>query len=216
MNVPARILIVDSQAIFRQGLRCLLSSTDGFIVVGEAADGRTAVHALEETRPDIVITDLALDLQTGFDVAGSALCMDPNVAPVVLAESAPDEYVFISMQRGIAGYFLKDDPFETLYEGLKTIARGETAYAPSISKRIPLICRNSFTQNGHKLSERELDVIRLYGSGKTTGQVADCLGISLKTVDSHRAHIALKLNIRSHEYPRYAAEHGLIEFKRCI
>ena len=207
-----RIVLVDSQALFREGLKCLLQQ-NGFTVIGEAENARAAVSVIEETEPAIVLSDISFAVGTGMDLAATIKKSRPGIRLAFVTERDVDAYVLSSMRNGAEGYFLKQDGFSVLLEGIRKIAVGDTAYAPSIASRLSKICRD-FVSNPATLSDREIDVLRAYAEGKTTAEVAQSLGISPKTVDSYRSHIALKLNLRTHEYARYAVENGLVDFKR--
>lgn len=208
------IVLVDSQALFREGLKCLFAGHAKYTVVGEAENGASGVSEVERHMPDVVITDIALSLGSGFDLLENVRRLSPQSASIILADRAPDTYVISAVRHGARGYLLKTDGFKCLISCLDEIAYGKIAYAPAISRRIPELFQSSLQQNEGGLSTRETEVVRIYAEGHTTAEVAKILGISVKTVDSYRNHIFLKLHIKQHGYTRYAIENGLVGFER--
>lgn len=213
MNTPARILLVDGQTLFREGLRCLLSKHPDLSVVGEAPNGRVATTEVEKTRPDIVLTEMDLPVFTGLDLMDNFAKLESRPRTVILTQKCPDVLIKWALRAGAAGYFLKTEPASILIRGLRDITRGRQAYSPTVSRRLSEICSSVLQSDGTKeLSRKELQVIRCLGSGLTCKQTAQQLGVSPKTVDSHREHINKKLGVRgAYFYVMYSIEHGLID-----
>lgn len=216
MNRRIRVLIVEDHAIVRQGIRLLLEGQPDMEVVGEAEEGGKALAAVAQKAPDVVIMDLAMPGINGLEATAEIKRHWPEVQVVALTVHDNDEYFFQMIMAGAAGYVLKGaDPGELL-EAIRTAYRGEVfLHPPLTTKLVRDYLRRAklgeVSDSYDALSEREKQVLRLIGEGQTTQEIAEVLGISASTVQTHRAHIMEKLNLRRRsELMKYAVRRGFI------
>jgi DNA-binding NarL/FixJ family response regulator len=198
-----RILLVDDQALFREGLRTLLSVQPGLEVVGEAGNGEEAVHLAATLRPDVVLMDLHMPVLDGVAATRRLRESRPDCRVIVLTTFDDDEYVFEGLRAGAVGYLLKDVPSEKLVEAIKATARGESFLQPSVAAKVVAefarmaewapLRSDSLVE---PLSDREMEVLRLISSGKTNREIADKLVIAEGTVKNHVTSILGKLGVR--------------------
>ncbi len=211
---PTRIVLADDHALVRAGIRALLEKLPGVVVVGEAADGREALVLLGKNRPDILLTDIAMRGLGGLALAAEARRIRPGLKVLILSMHANEEYVVQALKSGAAGYLLKDAVAAELALALATVARGETYLSPAISRRVldAYLARTTGTPAPDPLTPRQREVLRLVAQGRNTKAIAADLGLSVKTVETHRAQLMERLGIR--DVPglvKYALRLGLIE-----
>jgi two-component system response regulator NreC len=195
----------------RQGLRDLLER-HGFEVVAEAADGREALRLASDVRPQVVVLDIAMPMLNGLDVARALLRQPSPPGIVLLTLHREDQYVLEALRTGIQGYVLKNQAPEDLVEAVSAVARGAVYLSPSIAQVVVDAFLHKGALPADPLSPREREVLQLVAEGKTTKEVAQVLGISVKTADSHRSRLMEKLEI--HETAglvRYAIRRGLVQ-----
>jgi DNA-binding NarL/FixJ family response regulator len=198
----ARILIVDDHAVVREGLRELLSRESDLSVVGEAASADEAIAVCRSLQPDGAIVDLSLGRDTGFALLKSLRECSPRTALLVL--SMHDERIFArrAIESGARGYVGKHEDAHTILRALRRVLSGKVYLPEDITDQLlaSLSGGTSALGDGHagaRLSPRELEVLRLIGSGRKTGEIAGQLGISGKTVETHRSRIKEKLELES-------------------
>ena len=216
MKHKIRVLIVEDHAIVRQGLRLLLGGQPDMEVVGEAEEGSKALSLVEQLRPSVVIMDLAMPGVNGLEATQEIKRRWPNVQVIALTVHDSDEYFFRMITAGASGYILKGaDPAELL-EAIRTAQQGEVFLHPPLTTKLVRdylrrVRLGEAADSYDTLSERERQVLRLIGEGHTSQEIADTLGISASTVQTHRAHIMEKLNLRKRsELMKYAVRRGLI------
>lgn len=213
MNTQARILLVMSHALIREGIKCLLSRDPALVVIAEASDLSEAISQCAKYRPDIVLAELGSDISV-FKLPVYARKCDIPAKFVILTSRTDDAYIRESAKKRFAGYFLKTEGSGELVNGLRRIMRGEMVYARAAMERLPAITSKEFHLTS-ELSAREIDVLRLMGAGWRTNEIARKLSVSVKTVETHRAHLYRKLGMPSDAGPgalvRYAIEHGMVE-----
>jgi two-component system, NarL family, response regulator NreC len=208
---PHRVLLADDHAIFRQGLRGLLERA-GFDVVAEAGDGREAVRLTHELSPDVAILDLAMPYLDGSGAAEEIGRTSVGTRTILLTMHAEEPYIVKALQAGIRGYVLKTQTATELVGAIREVVRGGIYLSPDVSSAIAHAYQAKNEALVNNLTVRERQVLQLVAEGKTTKEVAQQLGISAKTADSHRTRIMTKLGI--HETAglvRYAIRHGMIE-----
>jgi len=211
---PIRILLVDDHALVRAGIRTLLEKRSNIEVVGEASDGLEAIRLVEKLEPDIVIMDLAMPVLNGFRVTRHLARTFPRVRVVILSMYSDEEYVYLAVRAGAAGYLLKGASAEQLRLAVKTVAQGGTYHSPSVSETMIMKYRDlADTEESllRSLSPRQVEVLKLVAEGKTTKQIALELNISVKTVETHRMTLMERLDI--YDIPglvRFAIRVGLV------
>ncbi|NIM94194.1 MAG: response regulator [Anaerolineales bacterium] len=198
-----RVLLVDDQALFREGLRTLLSIQSWLDVVGEAGDGIEALEACARLKPDVVLMDLKMPRLDGVEATRRLHSEHPDTRVIILTTFDDDEYVFDGLRAGALGYLLKDAPSEKLLEAIRAAARGESFLQPSIAAKVVAeFSRLSVPSTPTRgeliepLSERELEVLHLLAAGASNREIAQALVIAEGTVKNHVTSILGKLNVR--------------------
>jgi DNA-binding NarL/FixJ family response regulator len=218
MTSPITVLLVDDQALFREGLRTLLSVQPDLEVVGEAANGEEAVRLATALRPSVVLMDLQMPVLDGVAATRSLRDLQPECRVIVLTTFDDDEYVFEGLRAGAVGYLLKDAPSEKLVEAIRAAARGESFLQPSVAakviaefKRITDIPSERRQPLIEPLSARELEILALLANGGSNKEIAAALFISEGTVKNHVTNILGKLAVRDRTQAALKArELGLI------
>lgn len=206
-----RIVLVEPHALLREGLRLLLDREPAFDVVAEAGSVKEATDL--DVELDVVVTELELPDGRGREVVSAFLTLDPAVAVVVVTFVDQPARVQEALAAGAAGYVLKTAGPEELLLGIRTVAHGRRYLQPSLGAE--LACLTGTAGNGSlpgALSDREAQILRLVALGHTNAEIGRRLAISLRTVETHRGHIAQKLGRRTRaELVRYAYEAGLVD-----
>lgn len=201
-----RILLVDDQSLFREGLQTLLSVHDDLQVVGMAANGQEAVTAVAEYRPDVVLMDLRMPILNGVAATRQITSQYPEVRVIVLTTFDDDDDVFEGLRAGAVGYLLKDVPSAKLVEAIRAAARGETFLQPSIAAKVvaeltrlaerPSAMPDPQQELVEPLSERELEILHFIANGASNKEIAHQLFIAEGTVKNHITNILGKLGVR--------------------
>jgi DNA-binding NarL/FixJ family response regulator len=211
-----RVLIVDDHAIVRQGIRQVLEAEPGFTVIGEAGDAEQAVAQAEAGVPDIVVLDVSLPGQSGLEVARRLKRLLPTTMILMLSVYDNTEYVLEAVRAGADGYLLKDSSPADLRDAIRRVSRGESVFSPATTRQLNVALRQeaertALAQRRESLTARELDVLRHIVAGRTNKETASELGISHRTVETHRENILKKLGVRSvAELTRFALETGIL------
>ena len=209
--MPLQILLADDHLLVRQSLRALLER-DGFNVVGEASNGHEAVRLAQALRPDVAVLDLAMPVLNGLDAARRIIKASPRTKSILLTMHTEDQYVLEAVRTGISGYVLKTQAAAELVQAIQEVARGMLYLSPSISRAVVQAYLAKTDLPPDPLTPREREVLQLIAEGKATKEIADLLGISVKTVESHRTRLMAKLDIHgTASLVRYAIRQGLIQ-----
>jgi DNA-binding NarL/FixJ family response regulator len=197
-----RILLVDDQTMFRDGMRVLLSTQPDFQIVGEAADGEQAIHKAAALHPDVVLMDLRMPVLDGAAATRRLRAAQPDVRVIVLTTFNEDAAIFDGLRAGATGYLLKDAPTEKLYEAIRAAARGESFLQPSVASRVVAEFARLSERSPDSiqalldpLSTRELEILRLLAGGATNREIALQLFIAEGTVKNHVTNIFSKLDV---------------------
>jgi DNA-binding NarL/FixJ family response regulator len=210
-----RILIVDDQALFREGLHTLLSVQAGMEVVGEAGNGEEALRQAEALKPDVILMDLQMPLLDGAAATRRLKAQASPAKVIVLTTFDDDENVFEGLRAGAVGYLLKDTPSSKLVEAIRLAARGESFLEPSVAYKVvsefARLSPRPADSLAEPLSEREIEVLRLVARGASNKEIAAELVIAEGTVKNHLTNILAKLNVTDRtEAAMKARELGLI------
>jgi two-component system response regulator NreC len=208
-----RVVLVDDHAILRSGLRRVLDAEPDIEVVGEAESADRAVFEALANKPDVVVMDLVMPGKSGIEGMPAVLQAVPDVKLLVLSMQDDPRYVREAFEAGAAGYVLKEAADTEVVGALRAVAAGERYVHPTLGARLVAAEAEERTRaDADPLSEREREVLRLLALGHTNQEIAKMLYISVRTAETHRAHIMQKLRLSSRaELVRYALENGLIE-----
>jgi DNA-binding NarL/FixJ family response regulator len=211
-----RILIADDHGLVRRGARAILHSRRGWRVVGEAVDGREAVQKAIDLKPDVAVVDIGMPELDGVEVARQIREAVPDTEVLVLTMHESDQMVRRALDAGARGYLLKSDLTESLVKAVKDVSQGKRFLTPKVSEIVleGFLKSRSRRQQGVKAgaatTPRETEIIRLLTEGKTNKETAAQLGITVRTVETHRAKIMLKLGLHSlTELIHYAMRQGI-------
>ncbi|MGB9429253.1 MAG: response regulator transcription factor [Gammaproteobacteria bacterium] len=211
MIEPVRIVVADDHQLMRGGLVALIRQLPGTQVVGEAGDGREALRLVRTLVPDIVIMDIAMQELNGLEAAARIRVGFPAVKVIMLSMHASEEYVAQAMRAGVAGYLIKDAAIGELATALAAVARGETYLSPAISRQLVDAYLSGSATGLARLSSRQREVLQLIAEGHSTREIATRLHLSVKTVETHRAQIMQRLEIRDvASLTRFAISKGLV------
>ena len=209
--MPIRVMVADDHPVVRQGLKFLLAR-EGFSVVAEAVDGRDALRQAEEARPEVAVLDLAMPHLNGLDAAREIMKISPGTRTIILTQHTEEPYILEALRAGVHGYLLKSQAMPEVIQAIRDVHRGKLYLSPAISDVVVGAYREQGGPSRDPLTPREREVLQLVAEGRTTKQVAEMLGITVKTAESHRSRLMLKLGI--HEIAglvRYAVRRGLIQ-----
>ena len=198
-----RLLLVDDQALFREGLRTLLGLQADFEIAGEAANGEEAVSQVRTLVPDVVLMDLRMPVMGGVEATRRIRLEAPAARVIVLTTFEEDEEVFAALRAGAAGYLLKASPSAKLCEAIRLAARGESLLEPSVAAKVVAEfarmggreARRPSPPLAEPLSVRERDVLRLLAEGRSNKEIAGELGIAEGTVKNHMSNVLGKLGV---------------------
>jgi DNA-binding NarL/FixJ family response regulator len=209
--MPMRILLADDHEVVREGLKVLLER-EGFEVIAEASDGREAIALCAANPPDVSVLDIAMPLLNGIDAAREITKSNARVKVILLTMHTEDHLVLESLRAGVTGYVLKTRASSELVQAIRAVSRGETFLTQSISRSVVQAFLQKSEVPDRKITDRERQVLQLVAEGKTTKEIANLLGISVKTAESHRSNLMDKLDIHDTAgLVRYAIRQGIIQ-----
>jgi DNA-binding NarL/FixJ family response regulator len=193
-----RVAVVDDHAVVREGIRRVLEGEPGVVVVGEGSNGEEALSLVERERPDVLVIDVAMPGRTGIQVAAEVRRLNVATRVLVLSMYNQPEYVLESVKSGARGYLLKDSAPAELRRAVRAVHEGETYFPPPVAERLAAAKQVSYKASPlDVLTPRERDVLLGVARGETNKQIAARLGISHRTVETHRESLMDKLNVRT-------------------
>lgn len=207
-----KILLVDDHAVVRKGLKQILADELSKPVFGEAADAEETLLKVKKEKWDIVVLDINLPGKSGLDILGKLKKLRPELPVLFMSVNAEDQYAVRCLRSGAAGYLAKESAPEELVTAVKKVLGGGKYLGPSIAEKIATGLAPETEKPLHEsLSDREFQVLRLVGEGKTLTEIAGLLSLSLPTVSTYRLRILDKMRMQNNaELMRYAIEHRLV------
>jgi len=207
-----RVLVVDDHAVVRSGLKLLLNAAEGIETVGEAANAEEAILRARLLEPDVVLMDVTMPGRSGIEATADLRELVPRTKVLILSMQDDPSYVREAFAVGARGYVLKEAADSELVAAVREVAAGGRYVHPHLGARLAAAeARAGGEDDESPLSEREREVLRLLALGHTNQEIADMLFISIRTAETHRAHIMRKLRRSTRaELVRYALEHGLL------
>jgi DNA-binding NarL/FixJ family response regulator len=215
MSPPAiRVLVADDHAIVRTGIRHVLETEPGFTVVGEASNGAEALALAVELAPDVVVLDISMPGGSGLGTAAELRRQCPDTRILILSMHDNAEYVLESLRAGVHGYLLKDSAAAELGGAIRAVCQGESFFSPPVARQLGAVVRGELSGQAGAvaaLTSRERQVLVGVAGGRTNKEIAQELGISHRTVESHRESLMRKLDVYTVAgLTKIALEEGLI------
>ena len=213
---PIRVLLADDHKLMRAGLRLVVDQQPDLSVVGEADDGRQAVELARSLKPDVVVMDIGMPNLNGIEAARQIRAIRPDAAVVMLSMHSDEGYVLRALGAGARAYLLKDSATTDLVQAIHAVVEGKSFFSPAVSKVLLQDYMRKLQRSGAEdsydlLSPREREVLQLVAEGKSNKEIASLLNFSVYTVETHRAKIMQKLNLKGvPELILYAVRKGII------
>jgi len=213
---PVRIVLADDHTIVRHGLRLVLERQPDFTVVGEASNGREAVDIIAQESPDVAVIDIAMPLLNGIEAAKKITEERLKTAVVILSMHSDESYILRALRAGARGYLLKDSAENDLIQAIRAVRAGKAFFSPAVSRVLADDYLRQIQQQGVEdpyelLTGRERELLQLIVELKSTKDIAGLLGVSPRTIDTHRGNLMQKLNVHSiPELILYAMRKGVI------
>jgi two-component system response regulator NreC len=215
-----KLLIVDDHSVVRSGLAMLLNGKHDIEVVGEAADGEEGITKAMKLNPDVVLMDLSMPHgKDGLTATTELKQIAPHIQVLILTMHDDDEYLFRAIHAGASGYILKSAPHDELVSAIQSVANGNAYLYPTATKRlmseyVDQLKKGEGASTFETLSDREKEILTWTVKGYTNKEIAENLVISVKTVETHKAHLMEKLGIKSRpDLIKYALKKGLLTFE---
>ena len=197
-----RILLAEDHPVFRMGMSALIRSHAGWEICGEAADGRESVNQCLQLRPDLLILDISMPSLNGLDAARQILKRNPDQKILILTDVESEQVIHDCLEAGVRGWILKSDAPDELTAAIEQLQQNRSSFSPRVSNLILYgylkpHSANSIMGRPARLSVREREIVQLVSEGKTSREMAQLLGVTVKTAESHRNNIMLKLELHS-------------------
>jgi len=217
---PIRVLIADDHRLFRQGLRQICETVGGFEVVGEAENGQVAVDLARQLKPDVILMDINMPVLDGVQATSFITENTPAVRVIILTMYRQDRYVFEAIKAGARGYLLKDIDEEELVKAVRVVQQGEALIDPGLAAKL----LNEFrrmgtatpeTEPAERLTQAEMDVLRLVAQGEDNKTIAEQLGLTERTVANRLSDVYQKLHVNNRtQAALFALRHGWAQLDR--
>lgn len=212
---PYRIVLADDHPLLRHGLKRILQEQPGLEIAGEAGNGLELLRLLRTVPADMIILDISMPNLRGIEAAREIKSASPHIKVLILTMHKNTEYVQHAFASGADGYLLKEDADQELFSAIETVRRGEVYLSPILYRGLPgdwsKVLRGELVSNAKGLSNREREILKLIGEGKSSKEIGELLFISARTVDRHRANIMDKLDVKkSTELVKYAFQNGYL------
>ena len=213
--MPLRILVADDHSVVRTGLRTLLESEEGWEVCAEATNGREAVEKAKELKPDVAVLDIGMPLVNGIEATRQMKKVSPETEILILTMHDSESLIEEVLGAGARGYILKDDADLNLIRAVNVVREHKPYLSSRVSEAVSKTALPPEAEAGldrRRLTPREREILQLLAEGKSNKEIASFLDISVKTAETHRANIMLKLNFHSiTELVRYAVRNNIIQ-----
>lgn len=208
-----KVLITDDHAVLRRGLKQILEDGFGKIQFGDAANAGEAIANVAREHWDLVVLDITMPGRSGLDALKEIKALKPNMRVLVLSVHSEDQFAVRVLKAGASGFLNKDSAPEELVKAVRKVLAGGRYVSASLAENLAMKLDKPGDQLPHQtLSDREFQVLRMIGSGKTVSEIAEELTLSVKTVSTYRARILEKMNLHTNaELTRYSFEHKLVE-----
>jgi len=208
-----RILIADDHSVVRQGIQQIVSEHPNMVVTAEAASGEEALELARSNEFDVAILDIAMPGRGGLDILRDLRAARPDMKVIVLSMYSEEQYAVRILRDGASAYLTKTSAPDELVLAIETVAAGRRYITPSIADRLAGYIEDSTTRPAHELlSDREMQVLVLMGSGKSVREIAEELTLSVKTVSTYRSRLLEKMALASNaDLIRYAIHHRLVD-----
>jgi two-component system, NarL family, invasion response regulator UvrY len=208
-----KILVVDDHAVVRRGLRQILAETSDLHVAGEAGTAAEAMAKVQAERWDVVVLDVALAGKSGIDLIADIRKLRPEARVLVLTMFSEEQYAVRAIRAGAAGFLTKESAPDKLVDAVRKLAAGGRFITPELAETLASMVAGEGSGKPHEqLSNREFEILKLIGSGKTVSEIAETLVLSVKTVSTHRTRILRKMAMRTNaELTHYAVKNGLVD-----
>src|SRR5262245_22580006 len=208
-----KVVVVDDHAVVREGLKRIIAENPGMSVTAEAGDGHEAMKVIQSQPCDVVLLDLTMPDKSGLDVLKQLHAESPRLPVLVLSMHSEDQYAVRVLRAGAAGYLTKETAPARLVQAIRKVVRGGKYVSPTLAERLVYDLDADASRSPHQtLSDREYQVLCLIATGRTVTQIAEELGLSVKTISTYRVRMLEKLNMKNNaELTRYAIKEGLVE-----
>ena len=215
MSEGLRVVIADDHTVVRQGIRIVLEEVPGLEVVGEAGDGAAALRLIAKFKPDVAVLDVTMPEKTGLEVAKELRESDSDIGILILSMHDDPEYVLQAVRAGADGYVLKDVAPSELRDAIQAVASGKAFFAERVTHQLSVGLREELEHEQRRarigsLTGREVEVLVRIADGNTNREIGEELGISPRTVETHRERVMAKLRVRTVAgLTRLVVEYGL-------
>ncbi len=208
-----KILIADDHPIVRRGIRQILAETTDLHVGGEAASGPEVMAKVDHERWDVIVLDLSMPDRSGIDLIADLRRVRPETRILVLTVFSEEQYAVRALRAGASGFLTKESAPDKLVEAVRKVAAGGRYVSPELAEALASMLAGDGEGPAHeRLSNREFEILKMIGSGKTVSQIADDLGLSVKTISTHRTRILHKMSMKTNaELTHYVVRTRLVD-----